>query len=104
MERMLSERLYRNSKRLAAIRSLVAAILVQADPRWLELDDDDMLPAYGVRRSLASSRVRAGPPCPSLAVRMNFQISAPSPTSPMPGRQPPYSRARILLDSHDHHD
>lgn len=49
-ERMLSERLFRYSKRLGSIRSLVAALLTRADPRWLDLEEEDILPAYGVRR------------------------------------------------------
>lgn len=49
-ERMLSERLFRYSKRLASIHSLVAALLTRADPRWLDLEEEDILPAYGVRR------------------------------------------------------
>lgn len=49
-ERMLSERLFRNSKRLAEIRSFVSELLTRADPKWLELNDEDVLPAYGLRR------------------------------------------------------
>lgn len=49
-ERMLSERLFHDSKRLTAIRTTVANFLTRADPRWDEFSEDDVLPAYGLRR------------------------------------------------------
>lgn len=47
--RMLSERLFHDSKRLTAIRATVASFLTRADPRWDEFSEDDVLPAYGLR-------------------------------------------------------
>lgn len=52
-ERVASERIFTDSKRLGAIRGKVAAILGRADPRWegIEPEDSlDILEAYGVRR------------------------------------------------------
>jgi hypothetical protein len=58
-ERVVSERLFGDSKRLAAIRPLVVDILLRADPRWEGLsgsDAPDLLEAYGVRRKPALLR------------------------------------------------
>jgi hypothetical protein len=52
-ERVVSERIFGDSKRLAAVRSLAVGILLRADPRWDALPRDDaadLLEAYGVRR------------------------------------------------------
>jgi Wadjet anti plasmid transformation system JetA-like protein len=55
-ERMVSEEIFGQSKRLGSIRSLVGALLARADPRWegVSLDPDrdvfDLLGAYGIRR------------------------------------------------------
>jgi hypothetical protein len=52
-ERVVSERIFSDSKRLGAIRSKVAELLLRADPRWdgVEPEDSlDVLEAYGVRR------------------------------------------------------
>ena len=52
-ERVISERIFGQSKRLAAVRSLVLEILLRADPRWDGVSRDDagdVLEAYGVRR------------------------------------------------------
>lgn len=96
-ERMLSERLYRNSKRLAAIRSLVAAILVQADPRWLELDDDDMLPAYGVRRKPGFIACAGGATL-YIAGRA-YELSDFSPTAHVPDAWAPALTAALASSS-----
>lgn len=96
-ERMLSERLYRNSKRLAAIRSLVAAILVQADPRWLELDDDDMLPAYGVRRKPGFIACAGGATL-SIAGRA-YELSDFSPVAHVPDAWAPALTAALASSS-----
>jgi Wadjet anti plasmid transformation system JetA-like protein len=51
-ERVVSERLFGDSKRLAAVRARVVDILVRADPRWDGIPPEDAagLPeAYGVR-------------------------------------------------------
>ncbi len=55
-ERIVSEEVFGQSKRLASIRGLVAALLARADPRWdgvlLDPDRDvfDLLGVYGIRR------------------------------------------------------
>lgn len=52
-ERVLSERLFRDSKRLAAVRTHVVNMLVRCDPQWDGIPPDeafDLLEAYGVRR------------------------------------------------------
>lgn len=52
-ERVVSERLLGDSKRLAAVRARVVEVLVRADPRWDGIPPDDaadLLEAYGVRR------------------------------------------------------
>src|SRR5207249_1580578 len=52
-ERVISERIFGQSKRLAAVRALVLEILLRADPRWDGVSRDDagdVLEAYGVRR------------------------------------------------------
>lgn len=52
-ERVVSERLFSDSKRLAAIRSWVAELLKRADPRWAGMDGlepQEVLEAYGIRR------------------------------------------------------
>lgn len=52
-ERMLSERLFRDSKRLSAIRARVIDVLLRADPRFegaLPDEDTDVLAVYGMRR------------------------------------------------------
>jgi hypothetical protein len=52
-ERVVSERIFGDSKRLATVRPLVIDILLRADPRWEGLSRDDtpdLLEAYGVRR------------------------------------------------------
>jgi hypothetical protein len=52
-ERVISERLFRDSKLLGRIRHHVINLLVRIDPRWdgIPLDEaSDLLEAYGVRR------------------------------------------------------
>lgn len=52
-ERVVSERLFTDSKRLASIRGLVAGLLSRVDPRFAEgapEDPQDVLEAYGLRR------------------------------------------------------
>ena len=52
-ERVVSERIFGHSKRLAAVRTLVVDLLLRADPRWEGVpreDAPDLLEAYGVRR------------------------------------------------------
>lgn len=52
-ERVVSERLFADSKRLGAVRARVVDLLIRADPRWDGLGPDDaseLLEAYGVRR------------------------------------------------------
>jgi hypothetical protein len=52
-ERVVSERIFKDSKLLARVRALVVAILVRADPRWDGVPPEeaaDLLEAYGVRR------------------------------------------------------
>jgi hypothetical protein len=52
-ERIVSERVFGDSKRLAAVRPHVVGMLVRADPRWEGIapeDAADLLEAYGVRR------------------------------------------------------
>lgn len=52
-ERVVSERLFGDSKRLGAVRARVVDVLVRADPRWDGIAPDDaadLLEAYGVRR------------------------------------------------------
>jgi hypothetical protein len=52
-ERVVSERLFSDSKRLARIRAHVVNILVRADPQWEGVPPEeafDLLEVYGVRR------------------------------------------------------
>jgi hypothetical protein len=52
-ERVVSERIFGDSKRLAAIRPLVIDVLLRADPRWEGISRDeasDLLEVYGLRR------------------------------------------------------
>jgi hypothetical protein len=52
-ERVISERLFRDSKLLGRVRPLVVSILVRADPRWQGVPPEeaaDLLEVYGVRR------------------------------------------------------
>jgi hypothetical protein len=52
-ERVVSEAIFGNSKRLAALRGRVVDLLLRADPRWdgwAPDDAQDVLEAYGVRR------------------------------------------------------
>lgn len=52
-ERVVSERLFDDSKRLGSVRPRVVELLIRADPRWDGIAPDDaaeLLEAYGVRR------------------------------------------------------
>jgi hypothetical protein len=52
-ERVISERLFRDSKLLGRVRPLVVAMLVRADPRWQGVPPEEageLLEVYGVRR------------------------------------------------------
>jgi hypothetical protein len=52
-ERVVSERIFMDSKRLGAIRGTVRDILLSADPRWDGVEAEDareVLESYGVRR------------------------------------------------------
>lgn len=52
-ERVVSERLFGDSKRLGGVRARVVDLLIRADPRWDGIAPDDateLLEAYGVRR------------------------------------------------------
>lgn len=52
-ERVVSERIFRDSKRLGTLRALVIELLVRADPEWNGVppdEPDQVLEAYGVRR------------------------------------------------------
>ncbi len=52
-ERVVSERVFSDSKRLGAIRSVVSDLLQAADPRWEGIEPGDpeaVLESYGVRR------------------------------------------------------
>ena len=58
-ERVVSERIFGDSKRLASVRPLVVEVLLRADPRWEGFSRDDapdLLEAYGVRRKPALLR------------------------------------------------
>jgi hypothetical protein len=55
-QRVVSERLFGDSKRLGVVRARVVDFLIRADPRWDGLGPDDaseLLEAYGVRRKPA---------------------------------------------------
>jgi hypothetical protein len=52
-ERVVSERLFGDSKKLASVRQQVIAILLRADPRWEGIraeEASDLLEVYGLRR------------------------------------------------------
>jgi hypothetical protein len=52
-ERVISERLFRDSKLLGRVRPLVVTVLVRADPRWQGVPPEEateLLEVYGVRR------------------------------------------------------
>lgn len=56
LERMVSERIYGDSKRLAQIRARIVALLLEADPSWDQVEAADhatVLAAYGVERKPA---------------------------------------------------
>jgi hypothetical protein len=55
-QRVVSERLFGDSKRLGALRARVVEFMIRADPRWDGIGPDDaseLLEAYGVRRKPA---------------------------------------------------
>ncbi len=55
-QRVVSERLFGDSKRLGVLRARVVDFLIRADPRWDGIGPDDaseLLEAYGVRRKPA---------------------------------------------------
>lgn len=84
-ERMLSERIFARSKRLSAIRSVVAKLLLRSDPSWagFELDDGaDVLEAYGVRRKPGTLRCAGAG-----ALRVNgrtYELADFAPTASLP--------------------
>ena len=52
-ERIISDRIFGNSKTLSRVRDLTASLLVRMDPRWegvSQISTADLLEAYGVRR------------------------------------------------------
>lgn len=62
-QRVVSERLFGDSKRLGALRSRVVEFLIRADPRWDGIGPDDaseLLEAYGVRRKPAVLQCAGG--------------------------------------------
>jgi hypothetical protein len=84
-ERMLSERIFARSKRLSAIRSVVARLLLRSDPSWagFELDESaDVLEAYGVRRKPGTLRCAGAG-----ALRVNgrtYELADFAPTASLP--------------------
>lgn len=84
-ERVVSERLFGDSKRLPALRLRVIDLLVRADPRWAGVapeDAADLLEAYGVRRKPGLLRC-AG--CATLAVGgRTYRLEDFTPTAHLP--------------------
>ncbi len=84
-ERVVSERIFGDSKRLSAIRPLVADILWRADPRWAGLSRDDvpdLLEAYGIRRKPGVLRC-AGRASLKISARL-YDLEAFAPTAHLP--------------------
>jgi hypothetical protein len=85
-ERVVSERIFGDSKRLAAVRPLVVDILLRADPRWEGLSHDDapdLLEAYGVRRKPALLRC-AGRATLKVRARV-YELEDFTPAAHLPG-------------------
>lgn len=85
-ERVVSERIFGDSKRLAAVRPLVVDILLRADPRWEGLSRDetpDLLEAYGVRRKPALLRC-AGRATLKVGARV-YELEDFAPAAHLPG-------------------
>lgn len=84
-ERMLSERIFGRSKRLSAIRTVVAKLLLRGDPGWagFELDEGaDVLEAYGVRRKPGTLRCAGAG---SLRVNgRSYELADFAPTASLP--------------------
>lgn len=62
-ERVLSERIFRDSKRLAAVRIYAADALRRADPEWEGMEKvsaEDLLASYGIRRRPGVIRCAGG--------------------------------------------
>jgi hypothetical protein len=85
-ERVVSERIFGDSKRLAAVRPLVVDVLLRADPRWEGLSRDDapdLLEAYGVRRKPALLRC-AGRAAVKVGARV-YELEDFTPAAHLPG-------------------
>ena len=85
-QRVVSERLFGDSKRLGALRARVVEFLIRADPRWDGIGPDDaaeLLEAYGVRRKPAVLQC-AG--CATLHVAGRaYRLEDFRPTAHLPG-------------------
>jgi hypothetical protein len=85
-QRVVSERLFGDSKRLGALRARVVDLLIRADPRWDGIVPDDaseLLEAYGVRRKPGVIHC-AG--CATLAVAgRSYRLEDFVPTAHVPG-------------------
>jgi hypothetical protein len=85
-ERMVSERLFGDSKRLGAIRTRVVDLLIRADPRWDGIgpgDASELLEAYSVRRKPAVLHC-AGRAALHVGGR-EYQLEDFQPTAHLPG-------------------
>jgi Uncharacterized protein conserved in bacteria C-term(DUF2220) len=85
-ERVVSERIFGDSKRLAAVRPQVVDILLRADPRWEGLSRDDapdLLEVYGVRRKPALLRC-AGRATLTVGARV-YELEDFAPAAHLPG-------------------
>lgn len=85
-ERVVSERMFGDSKRLAAVRPQVVDILLRADPRWEGLSRDDapdLLEVYGVRRKPALLRC-AGRATLKVGARV-YELEDFAPAAHLPG-------------------
>jgi hypothetical protein len=84
-ERVVSERIFGDSKRLAAVHPLVVDILLRADPRWEGVPREeaaDLLEAYGVRRKPALLRC-AGRATLRISARV-YELEDFAPTAHLP--------------------
>jgi hypothetical protein len=84
-ERIVSERLFKDSKLLGRIRPYVISILVRADPRWQGIPPEEageLLEAYGVRRKPGLIRC-AGAATLSVGCRM-YALEDFSPAAHLP--------------------
>jgi hypothetical protein len=84
-ERVVSERIFGDSKRLGGIRRLVTDLLRRADPAWRDVtpeDPQEILESYGVRRK--PGLLRCAGAVPLTINGMPYALEAFTPTAHLP--------------------